>query len=75
MEVVVVVAFDFEDAFSDGRAVTRTDAAAAWSEFDGLGLGSGEEICENKVVVIIIVAAAEEDEVKRDSNYEYLNSR
>ena len=72
---VVVVAFDFEDAFSDGRAVTRTDAAAAWSEFDGLGLGSGEEICENKVVVIIIVAAAEEDEVKRDSNYEYLNSR
>ena len=50
----VVVAFDFEDAafsMADGRAVV----AAAWrSEFsDGLGLGSGEEICENKVAVII----------------------
>ena len=73
---VVVVAFDFEDAFSDVGRALATITAAAWSEFDGLGLGSGEEICENKVAVIIIAAAgAEEDEIKRDSNYEYLNSQ
>ena len=71
----VVVAFDFEDAafsMADGRAV-----AAAWrSEFsDGLGLGSGEEICENKVAVVVIIAttyyaddAEEQDEIKRDLN-------
>ena len=36
---------------ADGRAVV----AAAWrSEFVGLGLGSGEEICENKVAIVII---------------------
>ena len=72
----VVVAFDFEDAafsMADGRAVV----AAAWrSEFsDGLGLGSGEEICENKVAVVIIALlllcsddAEEQDEIKRDLN-------
>ena len=73
----VVVAFDFEEdaAFSmaDGRAVV----AAAWrSEFsDGLGLGSGEEICENKVAAVIIALllvyaddAEEQDEIKRDLN-------
>ena len=71
---VVVVAFDFEDAFSDdGRAVATI--TAAWSEFDGLGLGSGEEICENKVAVVIIALlllcsddAEEQDEIKRDLN-------
>ena len=57
---------------ADGRAVV----AVAWrSEFVGLGLGSGEEICENKVAVVIIIAttyyaddAEEQDEIKHDLN-------